>query len=623
MLNEEEKEELTSPANEVEKKEETAPAAEITETVEDTEDQELAYRIETEDHEEDADLKLLNKEQLIEAIEKASREDDLREAARIAKEIRSLLDKIFTEEYESALAAFLEAGNEKDDFQMKPDELRTRFQEAYRRIQQRRTEARQRIEEEKLKNLEAKRRILTQLKELTETDETADSLEKAKELQTEWKKIRVVPMEFNQELWDSYRFYLDKFYDNLSINNELKDLDRKKNLETKIELCKKVDQLQEESSIKKAMNLLNKYHDEWKHTGPVPKEFNEEIWQRFKAASDKIYEQKKAQLDEIQEARGKNLELKTALVARLEQIATLLYEKPKEWIDHTQSIASLFEEWKKVGPVPKEHNESIWNQFKELRNHFYRQKNNFFRQLNKDKNDNLRLKTELCEKAEALQDSEDWTKSTNELIRLQGEWKKAGPVPEKVSDEIWKRFRAACDHFFARKEEHFKGQKNEQETNLQTKRGLIDRLKELQGSEEMEAVFKELKEIQKTWSQTGFVPMKFKNDLQKEYSELADALYKKFRRNADEMNEVRQKEHYEEIAALPDGQKKLQFEERRIREKIRFLRSDIETLENNIGFFSNSKTAGALIQGIKEKIEKTNQQIQKLEKELKLLKKMQ
>ncbi|MDX5321801.1 MAG: DUF349 domain-containing protein [Bacteroidota bacterium] len=627
MLNENLNEETTKPTdevvNEVAQNEETVSPVSEPDAHDDHEEVENSTYKMDDDHEEESDLNALNQEQLVELIENVSKQEDLSEAGRIAREVRSILEAQFADEEQAALEAFLEEGNEKDDFQPKPNEFKSRYLDAYKKIQSRRGEQRQRIEEEKLKNLEIKRRILEDLKHLTENDEAADALDKVKELQNEWKKIRAVPHEFVEELWDAYRFYLDKFYDNLSINFELKELDRKKNLEAKIELCKKVDELQEEASVKSAMNLLNKYHDEWKHTGPVPKEYAEEIWNRFKAASDKIFEQKKGQMDQLREMRRKNLELKTAINEKLEQVATILYEKPKEWIEKTELINTFFEEWKKIGPVPKDQNEVIWGRFKDLRNHFYRQKNNFFKHLNKEKTDNLTQKEALCERAEALRESNDWQKTTNDLIRLQGEWKKIGPVPEKHSDEVWKRFRAACDHFFNRKEEHFKGQKEEQEKNLEVKKSLLEELKALEAVAEDKAdeVFAKLREIQKNWNAAGFVPIKHKNQLQKEFSSIADALYKKHKRNAEDLKEGQLVEHYEELAGTPDGKRRLQGEERRVKDKIRFLKSEIETLENNIGFFSNSKTAGPLIKEIKGKINRANEQLDRFQKELKTIKK--
>lgn len=645
MLNEEIKDELNQPekkeitsstenSNQASQEEATVDAS-VDETLEEVA---AVYDIDADGHEENQDLALLSKEELVVYLEKVAQSENLSEMTRIAKEAKLLFDQMIKEEQEAALEKFIEDGNDKDDFQMKVDEYRLRFREAFDLVQKKRNENRLRIEADKQKNLATKQALLDELKEITEKDETEESLKRIKEIQTAWKKIRAVPIEFNQELWDKYKFYLDKFYDNLSINYELKELDRQKNLSIKIELIKKTLELLNETSIKKAMNALNKYHDEWKHTGPIPKftkkegdenteseeEINtsEDLWNRFKEASDKVYEAKKTQLDALKEERLKNLQLKTALIEQLEQIATLIYEKPKDWIEKTQSINTLFEDWKKIGPVPAEKNDQIWSAFKDLRNHFYRQKNIYFKGLNKEKSENLKLKETLCEKAEKLKDSEDWIKTTNELIRLQAEWKKIGPTTEKTSEEVWKRFRSACDQFFSRKDEHFKGRKDEELQNLEAKRALIERLKVLDQNPEVESVFKELREIQKEWSSIGFVPFKNKNEIQKSYSELADGIYNKFRKHAGEMNEIRQKEHYEELASLPEGKKKLQNEERRLRDRIRLLKSDIETLENNIGFFSNSKNASPLIAGIKDKIEKANGMIEKLEKELKLLKGM-
>ncbi len=594
-----------------------APASDEEDTDDDGED---TYRMESDDEDSETEIADLDKEGLVVRMEEVAKLEDLREAADKARAIRDRIEKIFNEEQETALEKFLEEGNEADDFAPAQDELQKRFYDAYNNLKGRRSDQRERLEAEKQKNLIAKRAILDQLKELTETDETADSLDKVKQLQAEWKKIRVVPREYVQELWDSYRVFLDKFYDNLSINFELKELDRKKNLEFKIELCKKVDALQEEKSIKKALNALNKLHDEWKHTGPVPKEYNEEIWLRFKAASDKIYELKKAQMAELNESRKKNMELKTALLEKLQLVAEGSYDKPKEWIKKTEEIAKIFEEWRGIGPVPREQNDSIWARFKELRNGFYREKNNFFKGLNKKKQENLEKKLALCEKAEALQESEDWSQTTKDLIALQNDWKKIGPVMEKRSDEVWKRFRAACDNFFNKKEGHFKGQIEEQKQNLEAKQALIDKLKVLLESDDEPAVFKELKEIQQAWQSSGFVPFKQKDKINKGFSQAVDAIYKKFKKKPEEMTTSKMKDHFQAMAELPDGERRLQQEEKRVRDRMRFLKNDMVTLENNIGFFSNSKSAGSLVKGIQDKIDKANAQIDKLKQELAIIK---
>lgn len=571
-----------------------------------------------EDVDEEQDYSSMSKLELVELAEKASSIEDLKEATSIIRNIKSVIEGIFTDEYENALAAFIEEGNEKADFEMKPDEFKSRFYDALKKVQQRRSDFRQKQENEKLVNLGKKREILDKLKHFTENDETETSLDEVKKLQAEWKKIRVIPAEFAQELWESYKFYLDKFYDNVSINNELKELDRKKNLEAKIELCKKVDELQGETSIKRSMILLNKFHEDWKNIGPVPKEFSDEIWNRFKAASDKIYEQKKSLLDKLKEQRNANLELKQAICEKMDLLCSALPNKPKEWIEKTDNVNALFEEWRKIGPVPKEWNDKIWNRFKEGKNKFFNEKNAFFKRLNKDKNENLKLKTSICERAENLKESEDWQKATEELKRLQEEWKKIGPVPEKYSDQLWKRFRAACDHFFNRKEDNFKSQKEEQQANLQAKNELLSQLETLLAEENVETAFQTLREIQKQWSSIGFVPIEAKAKIQKKYQELVDKSYDKFKIKKDEMNEVRLKEHYKDLVDSND-KNRLNQEEYKIREKIKFLLNDIATWENNIGFFSSSSKENPLIKQIRDKITKASAQVDKLKAELKII----
>ncbi len=600
--------------------------AEVVDTVDDLgdepEQENLDYDLGVAQDDENTDYATLSKEELVALAEKAAATDDLKEATEAVRNIRPILDNIFSDEYNAALEAYIEEGNEKDSFEYKGDELKEKFYAAYKAVQRKRAEQREHIESQKLKNLAVKREILDKLKQLTETDETENSLEQVRELQREWKKIRIVPQEFVQELWDSYRFYLDKFYDNVSINNELKELDRKKNLEIKIELCKSVSELGEEKSIKKSLILLNKYHDEWKNTGPVPQEFNEEIWKRFKEASDKIYEQKREEIAKLQEIRNQNLELKKAICERLEMLTTTQPGKPKEWIEMTKQVNELFDEWRKIGKVPREQNDVVWGRFRELRTGFFNNKNGFFKELNAEKAENLKKKTEICERAEALQGNEDWQKTGNQLKKLQEDWRKIGPVPDKLSDSIWKRFRAACDEFFNKKEEHFKGQKDEQAKNLALKTELATQLEALLNSEEdTEVAFSKVKQIQKEWSSVGFVPFANKKDIQARFSDAMDKLYKKLKRNPEEMSGARLKEHYVEIAQLPDSRNKLKHEERRVRDKIKFLRSDIQTLQNNMGFFKqgNSKGNNPFTKQIEDKIKKANGQLERLESELKVI----
>ncbi len=319
----------------------------------------------------------------------------------------------------------------------------------------------------------------------------------------------------------------------------------------KLSCVREVDELNQEPSIKKALILLNKYHEDWKNIGPVPKEFSEELWNRFKQASDAVYSSKKGQLAEIDSKRQENYQQKLVICEKVEALVNSEINKAKDWIEKTQALQALFEEWRKIGPVPKEHNQPIWQRFRELNNQFYKNKNAFFKALNKEKAQNLKQKEQLCEKAEALKDSEDFMQTANQLKHFQEEWKKIGPVPEKASDKVWKRFRAACDEFFNRKSEAMKGKLEEEEQNLALKTAVCEKAEQLLQQENLENPFEELRTIQGEWNKVGFVPIKHKNAVTKRYQLAVDELYKKYKIGRDEMNQAKMKEHYRVITNMP------------------------------------------------------------------------
>ena len=546
-----------------------------------------------------------------------------RDALKRVREIRPLLNDALLHEKKDLLKNWVEADKDPDEFVYDDQGIRKKFAEIFHAIKIARKEEKERIEKEQIENLKIKEALLSELQELTEKDETDSSLNEVKEIQRKWRQIRIVPRDAIDELWKRYHYYLDKFYDNHSINIELKDLDRKKNLETKIELCKKVDEVSNEKSLKKSFILLNKYTEEFKNTGPVPKEYNEEIWARFRAACDKVYEEKSAVFKGLEEERKKNLELKQVLVEKAALIAAESYDKIKVWNKKTEELDALFAEWKKTGPVPKKNNQEIWKSFRSHFNEFYKHKSEYFKKLHAERKINLELKEAICVKAESLMDSNDFGSATKEILHLQEEWKKVGPVHEKVSNAIWKRFRKACDHFFNRKQNHFKHIKDEEKENLVKKNEIIERVNKLvEGNAEKEAVMKMLQEIQNDWNKIGYVPRKDKNDLDKRYIAATNNIIKKAGLDKGEVQVGRSAHHYEGMKNLPRGNDRLQDEIQKIKRKINFLNGEVKTWENNIGFFAFSKTANKLKEEIEGKIEKANDQISKLKAEIKEIRKI-
>lgn len=599
---------------------ENAPAAEeaiLTESAPDATELSEEEK-ELEEVEEMPDFSSFTKQQLVNAAVQAVKEKDSAEASRIIKAVKPLLDQLLQEEYNQALQQFIEDGGEKDNFSYRGDDSRELFNTAAKELKQKKADEKNRQEAEKLANLKKKEQILDQVRELTENEETKDSLRRLKELQTEWKNVRNVPKEHVERLWENYHVLVHKFYDRLSMFNELKDLDRRKNLDQKIELTKKVTELALEPSIKKALIMLKKYQEDWKIIGPVPAESNEDIWNRFKQECDKIFEMIKAFQAEAERKREENLAAKKELLVKALELSNFNTSRIKEWMEKSTAANQLMDDWKKIGMVPLKFRESVWNDFKNARNQFFSNKNNFFKQLHAERNENLKAKTALCEKAEAISNNVvDLNKQTEEIKKLQEEWKKTGPVHEKISDAIWKRFRSACDAFFAKKSEHYAGQVEEQKKNLEIKNGLIQKLEALLGQEDGANIIHELKAIQDEWNNTGFVPMSAKEATGRKYSELNDKVFQKFRQANTELREMKDKSHLETLLSSPNGLMKVKREEKMIQDKIRGLRNDMSTWDNNLGFFSKSKGENPMVEQIKDKIAQAEKQIAQLESKLK------
>ena len=545
---------------------------------------------------------------------------NIKEAHDIFKKIRVLFYDAIKAERVLLVKAWADEGNEVREFKPPYDEVKEKFYKVYTTFLEKRAEEKKEAEQEKQKNYMAKKAIIERLKVLSAEDETESVFKEVLELQKQWRQIRTVPREHMQELWENYRFFLDKFYDNHAINNELKEKDRQKNLEIKIELIKKVSTLQEEKSIKKAHILLNKYHEEFKNAGPVPgKDVAEEIWKRFKEASDQILNDKRQALELIKLKRNENLELKKVLCEKVEHMNQLPLTSPKMWKEKAEEITAIFTEWKTIGPVPESVNDQIWKRFRDAQGLFNLNKKQFFDSLNSGKEKNLALKISLCEEAEKAAESTQFDATAKLLISLQEKWRSIGPVHESKNEEIWSRFRSACDKFFKRKEEFYKVKNVGEKENQTIKERIIADATALLAIEEMGPSFEELRKLQKEWNSLGFVPIKVKADLQNRYSKAVDAIYKKFKQTADDNKAFRFKEHLDTLSTAPNGDDKIRYEERQINDKLRALRDDAATLKNNIEFFAKSKNADALRKQIEEKIEVSNQQITKLQEELKLI----
>ncbi len=361
----------------------------------------------------------------------------------------------------AALEAAAAAGEVLENWLPSMDELEQEFRELLNQYKQRRAELQKQIEDEQSQNLLRKENILAQMKEMAdaETADVMDNLKKMRELQAEWKTIGPVPAPKTQEIWKNYQQYQERFYDLVKINIELRDLDFKKNLEMKNLLCEAAEKLQENPNIIEASRALQQLHDEWAEIGPVARELREDLWNRFKQASSIINKKHQAYFDELHAKENENLEKKQALIEQLKSIDSKAFKSNKQWDEATETVQKIQQEWRTIGFAPKKQNQTVYEEYRQLCDAFFKAKTAFYKGMRDEFSENLKKKRDLLEAAEALKDSIDWTETTNKLIELQQQWKKVGPVARKYSDDLWKKFTAACDAFFEAKREATKEQR--------------------------------------------------------------------------------------------------------------------------------------------------------------------
>lgn len=566
------------------------------------------------------DIEGKSKEELAAMLEEIVNEPDVTKIKDQVTAIRVRFMKLNKEDLDKEMEAFIESGGDKESYQHVMDEAEQRFSAAFGIFKANRAKQNELMDAQKLENLEQKKGILEELKQLIASEETLKkTYDDFRALQEKWKSIGQVPATENANLWNTYHFLVEKFFDKVNINRELRDLDMKKNLDAKIMLCERAEELLNEKSMAKAFKELQKLHEEWKEVGPVPQDKKDEIWERFKAATDKINAIRREHYAKIQEEQNANLVTKTALCEKAEELMAEELTSINAWQKKSTEFSELFKVWRTVGPAAKKQNEEIWARFKGTMDAFFAKKKEFFAGLKDRQSENLERKINLCIEAEALQESTEWKKATERFKKIQEEWKTIGPVPKRHADKIWKRFRAACDTFFNRKAEHFGGLKEEESANLAAKKALIEEIKayEIKPSrnENMDAI----KAFQKRWIEIGHVPMKHKDGINSEYRQAVDALFDRMRSNQNEITTNEYREMMEVMRDDPEAGEKIRKERTALVNRIQKLRDEIAVLENNIGFFSNSKNSELMKAEYEKKINKAKNDLKVLEAKLKIV----
>ena len=531
----------------------------------------------------------------------------------VVEAIKIALYKQHRARIEAERKAFLEAGGEAEAFTPTPDADEQCFKELFGQYRELRDKHIAELEANKEANLKVKLAIIEELKELINSDETMNTtFARFRELQTKWKETGLVPQQNVKDLWETYNLHVENFYNFIKINKELRDLDLKKNYEVKLALCEQAEALAMESQIVEAFRKLQKLHDEWRETGPVAIEFKETLWERFKEASSRINKRHQEHFESLKAEQTKNLALKSELCEKAEALLVQPITSRKEWNKAGEELLDIQRVWKTIGYAPKKDNNRIYERFRAACDKFFELKREYYAGQKSEMENNLLVKQELCAQAEALAISEDWKHATDELIALQAQWKKSGAVARRHSDAIWKRFRAACDKFFERKAAHFSSIDSEHEQNLKLKQALLE---EMKAADIKAGGFDLVKEFQRRWSQIGFVPIKHKDALQKEYKAIVDGMFSTLRSSERD----RSMNRFKERVANMKGGNQLRSEREKLYNKVRQMEQDIALLENNIGFFSKSKNAESLIADVREKIERAKREMAELIEKVKLI----
>ena len=517
--------------------------------------------------------------------------------------LKTAFYKLHIAEREAKLKAYLEAGGDPEQYQITPDELEEHFKAEMGIIKEKRAKLFKEQEAEKQENLTKKLAIIDKIKTMITTpDEANKNYQEFKTLQQQWREIKNVPAEKANELWRNYQLYVEQFYDMLRLNSEAREYDFKKNLELKTALCEAAEKLADEEDVISAFHQLQKLHQEYREIGPVAKEQREEIWNRFKAASTVINKRHQQHFEGVRAKEEDNLARKTALCEKVEAIAAEENKGSGDWEKHTKEIIDIQAEWKTIGFAPQKMNVKIFERFRAACDDFFGRKAEYFKGLKTTFKENADKKRELIEKAKALQDSTDWKSTSDKLVALQKEWKTIGMVPKKLGDQLWNEFLGACNKFFEARNAAGAGQRSEEHSNLEKKRGIIAQLKAA-AEEASDNIQEKVQSLVEEYQAVGHVPFKEKDKLYEEYHAVLDKLYKDLNISVAKRRLNNFKQNLKQVAER--GSNALDNERARLFRQYEALKQEIQTYENNLGFLNvSSKKGNSLIDEMNRKVQK-------------------
>ena len=559
----------------------------------------------------------MTKEELNAAL-KAILAENRMDAHRDVTAIKQAFFNIRSKETLEEVNAFVEAGNDPKDFSSVIDDQEAEFKQLFAEFKEKRAAHLEAEEKRRAENLVKKQEILDKIRAISEDiDNVNVKFSEFQQLQQDFKEIKDIPATAETEIWKNFQAVVEQYYDHLKMNKELRDLDFKKNLEAKKNLIEEAHKLENEGDVIAAFRSLQTLHDEWRNIGPVAKEIREELWNEFKEASTVINKRHQDYFEQRKANELANEEAKTKLCEEIEAINIEELNSFNAWTAATEKVIELQKKWKEYGFASKKANVALYARFRKVCDDFFNAKTEYFQKTKDEFNRNLELKTALCEKAEALKDQEDINKAANEVVRLQAEWKKVGSVPRKISDAIWQRFQAACNYIFDERKKLTSARRDEENTNLEAKKAVIAQLKELPLDGDRREVIGKVKELQAEWQKIGFVPFKMKDKVYAEYREICDALYGAY--EAKE-SKARISNFRNRVNEMKDGGQKLDRERDKLVRALEARKSELKTIENNMGFFNVKSSAGnSMLKEMENKIKRLKDDMRQIEEKIAIL----
>ncbi|PRX49613.1 DUF349 domain-containing protein [Salegentibacter salegens] len=555
------------------------------------------------------DYHAMSKEQLVDEFESLLKKEKVQAIKDHVIEIRAEFNAKFNEEEEEKKEEFLAEGGNIIDFHYSTP-LKKRFNSLYFDYREKRNNYYKQLKQDLNKNLAKRLEIIEELKGLIDVEENINTTYKHfKELQDRWRVAGPIPREKYNDVWNTYHHHVENFYDFLHLNREFRDLDFKHNLDQKLKVIDRAEELAQEDDINRAFRELQMLHKMWKEElGPVAKEFREDIWERFSSATKQIHDKRQEFFNTMDERYEENWKAKQVIIEKIKEIADEEYKSHNKWQQKIKEVEALREAFFNAGKVPRSKNEETWTDFKQNVRRFNRNKNAFYKNLKKQQYDNLEKKKELIKIAEDNKDSDDFKTVTPLMKKIQADWKKIGHVPRKDSDKVWKQFKAACNHYFERMHESRDDENKEEFEAFDKKKEMLEQVKSLELTGDKKEDLPKIKQFIEDWKNLGRVPHN-KRFIEGKFNKVLDQLFNKL--DVDH-TKAEMLKYENKVQALNDADddKKLRNEHYFLTKKIEETKAEIRQLENNLQFFSNVNEDNPLVQDVHKNIAAQKEQLE-------------